>query len=101
MLKTVLPESASKSGKRLLNNTIAMLEANNDEILANKSLLEWFKGLNIKGVLTPFVPFALILIFFGKYLCFLLSNSCLHYLHFHDNAMVTMAAYGLVLIFTF
>ena len=65
MLKTVLPDSATKSSKRLLNNTIAMLDANNDEILANKSLLEWFKDLNIKGVFTPFVPFALILIFFS------------------------------------
>jgi hypothetical protein len=50
MLKSVLPDSATKSETKMLNKAIAEVTKNNVELLESKSLLERFKGLNIEGV---------------------------------------------------
>jgi multidrug resistance efflux pump len=52
MLKSVLPDSATKSETKMLNKAIAEVTKNNVELLDSKSLLERFKGLNIEGVFT-------------------------------------------------
>jgi len=52
MLKNILPENATKSKKRLILNTLEIIEANNMEILENESLLERFKSVNLKNIFT-------------------------------------------------
>lgn len=52
MLKTVLPDSATKSETKMLNKAIAEVTSNNVQLIDSKSLLERFKGLNIEGVFT-------------------------------------------------
>ena len=52
MLKNILPENATKSKKRLILNTLDIIEANNMEILENESLLERFKSVNLKNIFT-------------------------------------------------
>lgn len=52
MLKNILPENATKSKKRLILNTLEIVEANNLEMLENESLLERFKSVNLKSIFT-------------------------------------------------
>lgn len=52
LLNQILPENANKSNKRLILNTLELVEANNFEMVENDSLLERFKNANLKNIFT-------------------------------------------------
>jgi hypothetical protein len=52
ILKTVLPDSVTKSSMKLINENISNITNNNIEMLNNDSLLEKFQSLNLKGDLS-------------------------------------------------
>lgn len=49
-LKSVLPDSASRTENKLLNSNIAQVTSNNVELKVTESL--WFKDLNLSGDFT-------------------------------------------------
>ena len=51
-LKSVLPDSASRTENKLLNSNIAQVTSNNVELKVTESLLERFKDLNLSGDFT-------------------------------------------------
>jgi hypothetical protein len=52
ILNSILPENVHKDSRKLINNSIDQFVNNKDNIELNNSLLEKFKGLNLKGDLT-------------------------------------------------
>lgn len=52
ILKTVLPDSVTKSSMKLINENISNITNNNIEMLNKDSLMENFKSLNLKRYLS-------------------------------------------------